>query len=687
MKGRKVVIAFLGLLLLGVGLTIAGDGPKPTYQPSDKAYYLTDAQLSWIRPGLKLTIQKVEFAPPSVQVTFRIADDADQGLDRLGIQTPGAVSASFVIARIKPGDTQFTNYNTRIQTSPITGVSATQATTDSGGTFTSLGDGVYRYTMGLKLPADFEVDATHRVGIFSRRTLTEFGFDTNAFVANAILDFVPSGNPVTQVRDVVRTEACNQCHNPLGLHGGVRRDTRLCVTCHQPQSTDPDTSNTVDFKVMIHKIHRGANLPSVVAGTPYQIIGFNQSVLDFSEIHWPQDVRNCTTCHQGGAQSDNWKNNPSRVACGSCHDDVNFATGEHHPGGVQVDDSKCSICHPADTGIEFDLSVAGVHTIPAFSKQLPGLNVKILEITNTKPGDKPTVSFTVTDNAGKTIAPLSGLSTLALRLAGPTSDYTWHVSEDARTATATPSGYTYTFRTNGLPANAKGSYAVGAEARRSGVAIPGPLLGQSFSATESIALNPVHYFSVDGSAVQLRRQVVDVQTKCNVCHKKLVMHGGTRTNTQYCILCHNPAAVDNPEGARAAGRSVPEGTVPTSINFRFLIHRWHTGHDLNREFTIYRTNGIFSPNEEVHFPGDRRDCSKCHVGNSYMLPLPSGMANAVAPREFYSPLGPAASACLGCHDSEPAAAHAYLMTAPFGESCAVCHGEGADFAVSKVHAR
>jgi len=68
------------------------------------------------------------------------------------------------------------------------------------------------------------------------------------------------------------------------------------------------------------------------------------------------------------------------------------------------------------------------------------------------------------------------------------------------------------------------------------------------------------------------------------------------------------------------------------------------------------------------------------------LPLPGGMAWTDTPALFYTPTGPAASACLGCHDGINAAAHTYLMTAPFGESCPVCHEEGADFAVSKVHA-
>ena len=698
MRGTKGGYAIFFLILLGIAVSGVGEGVGRKYLRTDKEFYLSPAELAWVRPGLGLEIQSVTVSGDQVSATFRILDNEGQPLDRLGIETPGTVSTSWILARINPGDTQYTAYTARVQQSPITGQSANQAATDSGGSYASLGNGVYRYTFGTRLPANFPAGATHTVGVYATRDLRQIAEDlglfqlvrTGRYISNATYNFVPSGGEVTVVRDVVRTESCNQCHDPLALHGGARQEVQVCILCHQPQSIDPDTGNTVDFKVMIHKIHRGRGLPSVQAGTPYQIIGFNQGVNDYSEIGFPQDVRNCTTCHQGGTQADAWETNPSRVACGSCHDNVNFATGTGHAGGAQADDSRCNICHASNTGLEFDLSVKGVHTIPNYSKQLKGINIEILEITNTAPGQKPTVSFTVKENDGTPIGPLSGLQTLALRIAGPTSDYTFMVSEDARSAQATATGYTYTFKDNALPSDAKGTYAVGAEARRT-VTLPGPLLGQSFSARES-AFNPIHYFSVDGSAAVPRRTVVDVNTRCNVCHKQLSLHGDLRKNTSYCVFCHNPATVDNPTAARNAGFNVPADEVPTSINFKFMIHRWHAGHDLSREFTIYRSFGVFSPNEEVHYPGDRRNCAACHVNDSYELPLPAGLANTVAPREFFSPLGPAAAACLGCHDTESTAAHAYQMTATFpsgrtAESCATCHGEGADFAVSRVHAR
>ena len=206
----------------------------------------------------------------------------------------------------------------------------------------------------------------------------------------------------------------------------------------------------------------------------------------------------------------------------------------------------------------------------------------------------------------------------------------------------------------------------------------GSLAGQSFTA-EDLAFNPVFYFSVDGSAVAPRATIVDVKN-CNVCHNTVKLHGGLRQNTQYCILCH---MVNNNDGATRPASQAPAQT----ISFRTLLHRVHKGADLENDWTIYGFNGTPDNFNGLRFPGDLRDCAKCHVNNSNQVPVPDGLANTPTPRLFYTPLTPTASACLGCHDGEDAAAHTYQMTAPFGESCPVCHQEGADFAVSEVHSR
>ena len=694
MKCPKLLFALSGLILLGIGITIAGDGIQPEYQPTEKAYYLSAAQVSFVRPGLKVVIQKVDLSQtPNVIVTFQLTDAQSQPLDRLGIQSPGVVALQFILARIKPGDTQYSNYFSRSFTNAVTGAAMQLPATDTTGTYADLGNGVYRYTFGNKLPSDFDSDSTHTLAIQAARDLT--AFDMGKFVANTTFDFVPSGAPVTQVRDIVRIENCNQCHDPLALHGGNRIDTKLCVLCHQPQNTDPPTNNSLDFKVYIHKIHMGANLPSVskkslnVLGTSGATVtngiatGATQSPLgagsqapgtpyilgstDYSTVIWPQDVRNCTTCHKGGTQSDNWKTNPNRAACGSCHDNINFETGANHPGGIQLDDTRCTICHKADTGVEFDLSIAGAHTMPWKSKRLKGLNVTITGVSNAQPGSAPVVSFTVSDNAGNPVNP-APLGRLLLTVAGPTSDYAtdppWQ--EDARNAKPGPTGYTYSF-TGALPSDASGTWAVGAEAYRD-VPVSGSLIGPNFTVRESI-YNPVFYFSVDGSPVTPRRKVVDTKN-CNVCHETLAHHGNARKNaTEYCEMCHNPNHGDNND-------------PKTSVNFRTMAMGIHMGGQLENTYTVNTTNY-----NGLRFPGDQRNCAKCHVGTTYTVPLPDGLIPTIDATFFYSPLLPTASACLGCHNGVDAADHAIQMTAPFGESCPVCHEEGADFAVTKLHAR
>jgi OmcA/MtrC family decaheme c-type cytochrome len=274
-------------------------------------------------------------------------------------------------------------------------------------------------TDGLKLKADlgdvsYNAALTHRLGIQISGAAPGTGSNVPnattvipgvniAIPTNVAYDFVPGGGAVTSTRNVVDVASCDSCHNGKGLaHGGGRKDPNYCVTCHTDQvkygmsgeatrsSTDPlvltgTTQNTTsvlygraigNFPGFAHKIHMGSELSL----NGYNYIPNSSGVgLNFKETEWIQDPRNCTKCHSGDAKTDvnqatqtkdgnNWKTKPSRLACGACHDNVNFATGviyeadgttSVHPNMVSgaanatptpmLDDSQCSSCHgPAD---------------------------------------------------------------------------------------------------------------------------------------------------------------------------------------------------------------------------------------------------------------------------------------------------------------------------------------------------
>ena len=60
------------------------------------------------------------------------------------------------------------------------------------------------------------------------------------------------------------------------------------------------------------------------------------------------------------------------------------------------------------------------------------------------------------------------------------------------------------------------------------------------------------------------RKIV-TEKSCNTCHDKLELHGA-RTETDYCVTCHNPGTTDANSG--------------NSVDFKQLIHKLHFGRSL-----------------------------------------------------------------------------------------------------------
>jgi OmcA/MtrC family decaheme c-type cytochrome len=330
------------------------------------------------------------------------------------------------------GPSKWVSYIVTTVPTPAAAATGTRPSTDSNGTLVDNGNGTYKYTFyrditqvkaqvaamtftGVNKAADlgdltYDPNAVHRVAMSISGNVPGTGTNTATEVQvvpavplakpnNAIFDFIPATGKALAATDagqrlIVDKLSCNECHGKLGgipgtesasFHGGSRYDPKFCVTCHTDQRkfgrTNTASVNNVftgstniadgvtqgDFPVLIHRVHKGELLVKE---------GYDYAGVKFNHTRYPQDIRNCTKCHDStepkvAPQANNYKTVPSRLACGACHDGINWATGQgvtnaaanqakiegttpvatNHIGGAQADDTKCALCHDA-TSIE-----------------------------------------------------------------------------------------------------------------------------------------------------------------------------------------------------------------------------------------------------------------------------------------------------------------------------------------------
>jgi OmcA/MtrC family decaheme c-type cytochrome len=687
----KVPLAFLAAILAGaLLLTSASTSP---FTPHDKAFYASQKDANYVRPGLNMTIMSAAIAEDgTIRAHVKFTDPAGVPIDKDGVTTPGRISngaPSWVIAVFDTAKNEFTTYITRTQVSTIRpGESAVQATGESNGTWEKTAEGEYHYTFRNKAPSGFNRAAVHAVGIYGNRNLTEFEMGTS--LDDDVYYFTPNnGQKTTNPRDIIRTATCQKCHGGnMAFHGETGRTSmQMCDMCHTSQTTDPDTGNSVDMEVMVHRIHMGEHLPSVQKGNPYVIYGNANSKHDYSEVAFPAPMQKCEVCHEsttGAAKANAWVTTPTRAACGACHDDVNFSTGDGHVNLPLFNDNECSRCHIEGGQQDFDATIRGAHVVPQESQYLTGLQWGIEKVTDGSAGKKPAVTFTVRDKNGNPL-PLSALGRVALTLAGPTyTNYNalgrGYVQEDAGKATGSNGTYLYTFNT-AIPADAKGTWAIGLEGRRVERVLAGTTRQRDI---QYGAVNPVTYFSVDGSALYKRDQPA-ANASCLACHYRLALHGENRvSNLEYCVMCHNPVETD---ATRRPADQMPAQTV----DMKFMAHRIHGGERLHEEYgtdyTVYGFGGTAISFNHVRYPAPLQDCSMCHRGGAENVRDGSEWKSAVStPRYAMTKMPHNTAACYGCHATNGMLSHASTNTNGYGESCVVCHSSAADFAPAREHA-
>ena len=467
----------------------------------------------------------------------------------------------------------------------------------------------------------------HTIGVCGSCNLSEFSLSNN--FADNTLDFVPSGSPVTKVRDLIRTAACNKRHDQMGFHGGSRRSLELCILCHRSQTPNAATLNTVHF---------GANLPSVKAGKPYKI-----GNTDYSTVVCPSPAMDCKVCHEpkeiaGATRDTKWKTGPNRIACGACHDEANFNTGENHAGQPQPSDNPCETCHQPKGNFDFDTSITGAHMIPVELSLLAGVVFEITGASNVGVGTNPVVTFTVGDN------------NVRLYMGGLTGDIAGYVREDVLKAEGPGDGRNFWTFASAIPATATGTWQFGIEGYRTTIVLVGP---QKERTIRHYGINKMFYAGLDGTKAAPRRVVASTAIS-NKCHYSLEFHGGDRNTVEQCSICHNTSLTRKVNGK------------DESLNLVNMIHRSHSA--------------------IICHPGILSDCNQCHVNNSQnpRLKAKLSVTDGSAP---YTLAPPTTNACLSCHNTNAAWSHVLANTTIPSESCTIWHSNTSEFSVGKVHAQ
>ncbi len=174
--------------------------------------------------------------------------------------------------------------------------------------------------------------------------------------------------------------SCSSCHEDTTMHSGyfaVPFDPDICGSCHDYRRQMPDrlVSDPLDgwgayaapgrsnygfgaapLARRVHGVHRGKYLDN-----PDEV---HSPGSDWTDIVFPQDIRNCTKCH---SESDTWMQKPSRLICLSCHDSdsakahAQLQTVDLTPWDPWNGDEQesCATCH----GPGKDFSPAQVHNI------------------------------------------------------------------------------------------------------------------------------------------------------------------------------------------------------------------------------------------------------------------------------------------------------------------------------------
>lgn len=728
-KGLLTSLALVGVLALsGCGGDDGDNGAAGAAGPAGPAGAAGPIGTLSTTDTMDTTITGASFADDGVlTVNFTVEDDRGNSFIDLNRLKTSAGGLRFTLAQLQPADavTGNSSYWTRQAYDKV-------YDEDKSDNIVLNNDGSYSYTFSTN-SSDFindegityQAEYTHRVAFQIGQNNTDFS------VMNGSYDWQPSTGNTTGIttRNMVEEESCNNCHGKLEMHGAGKIDTAYCVTCHNPDLKDKeetDFNDSGDFKVMVHKIHRGANLPSVVAGGEYKV----RASGDYSKTQLPQDIRNCTICHDDTSEATpdavNWMSQPTAEACVSCHDNVDFAAGTNHLGGAQADNSLCKGCHGQsgftsirnnhiDVMAMKDLARTAIVTEPkAVRVDLATGDIEV-DVMISLEGEPVTALIDISDvdteqgaKFGKyKYATDNGM--LAINWDNGTG-YQLNHQEVAFNDCAPDGAGLFTCSVPGLLAGITaddvitvtpvGTYVCMNEKDGAIVRCDSPLTPTMDVAQVPADPTIVFFKAGDGAITTDGYDKIGADlSACQSCHADNTFHNAA-TDLNQCKTCHNATRT----GYRGIG------------DLKRHVHRYHMGLDKNA-----LNDG--NPEQQDHFPNNIDNCNACHSDGQFDLPLQKNTrASAASGADGSSTvyISPTAVVCSSCHlvdvpnlgvidpsktgymdnseipaEQQAVIDHMIQNGAVFGssdfdtankvESCAVCHAIGSDYGVDKVH--
>ncbi len=483
--------------------------------------------------------------------------------------------------------------------------------------------------------------------------------------------------------------------SPVGSWSLDYQPEKSCKACHNNDGyaafadpSAPGGRRSDHIVIRAHGVHMGEGLAS-----HFNTNSVTGNFRDYLGVVFPVNVRNCTSCHV----DNRWKTEPSRLACGSCHDNVWFGARAEvpagmvtHSGGSQSGDAMCTVCHAADEG-GMAKSVTAAHLV----SPPPYKNLISLELTPPAngsfytAGDKPVVTVKVRDAvSGATVDPATIREPLVSTNIQPTE---WR---NADFFVSGPRSFTVPVLTTAAALNdplvsrANNDIRVRKDPTKEDVAVTrsaDAILYQLGEVTNLAAGTYTAYAefrpaSGQGGYAVLNFQVgstnaephITPASACISCHADSRIHGTSRANTMtpdLCKSCHDYSH-------QMAGK-----TSWTTSQWGFgvspLVRRVHGAHYGKYLYKGNENGG--GGLSEIIFPQDVRNCTKCHSD----------------PKSTSWNDRPSRLACLSCHDSTASTTHAALMTLdatpadPYSgdetETCNICHGAQSEQSPKNVH--